>query len=95
MDPEARTLLKVDMEDAVEADRFPDAHGRRGRAAARLHREEREVREKSGYLTQSTLTAVRRGRAATDLSKMDSSHLSHTDIVRSCVSIRVGYISKG
>ena len=39
MDPERRTLLKVNMEDAVLAnDDLPDADGRRSRAAALVHR---------------------------------------------------------
>ena len=39
MNPETRRLLQVAVEDAVEADEvFYDPHGRRRRAAARLHR---------------------------------------------------------
>jgi CheY-like chemotaxis protein len=52
MDPETRTILRVHSRgrgDRVEPLRS-QAHGRRGRAAPRVHREEREVREEPGHL---------------------------------------------
>ena len=62
MDPNTRTLLKVNVEDAVMADEVvPDADGRRSGAAAGVHRGQREVRVESGHLTTAPLTTKHGG----------------------------------
>ena len=59
MDPATRTILRVTMEDAVRGvQAVRRAHGRRGRAAAAVHRAEREVREQPGRVRRRRARAT-------------------------------------
>ena len=65
MDPEKRMIIRVDVEDAHAADqRLLDADGRPGRAAAPLHRGERQGRDLPRCLSHVELDtgAIDRGR---------------------------------
>ena len=51
MDPERRTLRRITLEDAQRADEiFHRSHGRRGRAAPRVDRDQGALRRQSGLL---------------------------------------------
>jgi len=69
MDPARRTLLKVTMEDAFEASTlFETLMGRRGGAAAEVHRGKREVggtsTSRASVSSSSTPSFVTDGRSA-------------------------------
>jgi DNA gyrase/topoisomerase IV subunit B len=56
LDPEARTLLQVKIDDLAEADdMFHQTHGRRCRTAARIHPAKCAERGEPGFLTGRTV----------------------------------------